>query len=43
MPGKKYENYVQKGRPWWKIITGFLFSNVGMFFLNILFAIIGKF
>ena len=29
MPGKKYEVFVQKGRPWWKIVTGILFSNLG--------------
>ena len=29
MAGKKYEVYVQKGRPWWKLITGILFSHLG--------------
>ena len=38
MAGKKYEDYVQKGRPvWdpvWKIITGILFSHImGLFVL----------
>ena len=39
MAGKKYEDYVQKGRPvWapvWKIITGILFSHMGLFVLAI--------
>ena len=29
MAGKKNEVYVQKGRPWWKLITGILFSHLG--------------
>lgn len=41
MPGKKYEVYVQKGRPWWKIITGILFSHLGLFFLCISFGALG--
>ena len=35
MAGKKYEVYVQKGRPIWKIITGILFSHMGLFVLAI--------
>jgi len=35
MAGKKYEVYVQKGRPVWKIITGILFSHMGLFVLAI--------
>jgi len=41
MPGKKYEVYVQKGRPWWKIVTGVLFSNLGLFVICILYAVAG--
>ena len=42
MAGKKYEVYVQKGRPWWKILTGLIFSHLGLFFICILYAVVGK-
>ncbi|TRY67796.1 hypothetical protein TCAL_15883 [Tigriopus californicus] len=41
MPSKKYEVYVQKGRPWYKIISGILFSHLGLFVLCILYGVIG--
>ena len=41
MAGKKYEVYVQKGRPWWKILTSILFSHLGLFVLCILYGVIG--
>lgn len=34
MPGKKYEVFVKKGRPIWKIFTGILFSHFGLFILS---------
>ena len=42
MAGKRYEDYVKKGRPWWKILLSIALSNVGMGFLCILYAVIGK-
>lgn len=35
MGGKAYEVYVQKGTPMWKVVTGILFSHVGLFVLVI--------
>ena len=43
MAGKKYEDYVQKGKPWWKIILAIFISNVGMAFLCITFAGFGDY
>ena len=42
MPGKRYEVYVQEGKPWYKIVSGILFSHVGLFLLCILYASLGK-
>lgn len=42
MAGKKYEIYVQKGRPWWKILTGILFSHLGLFFICIIYGVAGE-
>lgn len=39
--GKKYEVYVQKGRPWYNILSGILFSHLGLFILCILYAVLG--
>ena len=43
MAGKKYEVYVQKGRPVWKIITGILFSHMGLFVLAIGYGALGAY
>ena len=43
MAGKKYEVYVQKGRPVWKIITGILFSHMGLFVLAIGYGAVGAY
>jgi hypothetical protein len=43
MPGKKYELFVQKGRPISKIITGILFSHLGLFTLCLSYGALGKF
>lgn len=42
MAGKKYEVYVQKGKPWYKHVTGILFSQLGLFFLCLIYAVGGK-
>ena len=42
MAGRKYEVYVQKGRPWYKIVSGILFSHVGLFVLCIIYAVGGQ-
>jgi len=31
--GKQYELYVQKGQPFWKVLTNILFSHVGLLVL----------
>jgi len=41
MGGKAYEVYVQKGTPMWKVVTGVLFSHVGLFVLVIGYAVGG--
>ena len=41
MAGKKYEVYVHKGRPIYKIITGILFSHAGLFVLAIGYGALG--
>jgi len=43
MGGTSYEAYVQKGTPWWKVITTVLFSHVGLFVLVIAYAVGGAF
>ena len=43
MAGKKYEVYVQKGKPVWKILTGILFSNAGLFVLAIGYGAFGAY
>jgi hypothetical protein len=43
MAGRKYEDFVQKGRPIWKIITGILFSHLGLFVLCLSYGALGKF
>ena len=43
MAGRKYEVYVQKGRPWYKIASGILFSHLGLFILCICYAVGGEF
>ena len=43
MPGTKYEVYVHKGRPIWKIITGILFSHVGLFVLCMGYGALGAY
>ena len=42
MGGELYEVYVQKGTPWWKVITTVLFSHVGLVILVIGYAVGGK-
>ena len=39
--GKQYELYVQKGQPFWKVLTNILFSHVGLFVLVIGYCIGG--
>jgi len=39
--GKQYEVYVQKGTPLWKVVTGVLFSHVGLFVLVIGYCVVG--
>ena len=39
--GKQYDIYVQKGTPLWKVVTGVLFSHVGLFVLVIAYCVIG--
>jgi len=39
--GKQYELYVQKGQPFWKVITNILFSHVGLLVLVIGYAVAG--
>ena len=41
--GKQYDVYVQKGTPLWKVVTGVLFSHVGLFVLVIAYCIVGKY
>ena len=43
MAGKKYEVYVHKGRPIWKIFTGILFSHFGLFILSIGYGALGAY
>jgi len=43
MGGEQYEVYVQKGTPWWKVITTVLFSHVGLVILVIGYAVGGAF
>ena len=40
--GKQYEVFVHKGRPVWKIITGILFSHMGLFVLCIGYGAAGR-
>ena len=40
--GKQYEVYVQKGQPFYKILTNILFSHVGLLFLVLAYAFGGK-
>ena len=42
MAGKQYEVYVHKGKPIWKIITGILFSHLGLFVLCIGYGAMGE-
>ena len=42
MAGRKYEVYVQKGKPWYKILSNILFSQAGLFFLCLGYAIGGE-
>jgi hypothetical protein len=42
MAGKRYEVYVQKGKPWYKYVSSVIFSQVGLLILCIAYAIIGK-
>ncbi len=42
MAGKKYEVFVQKGKPWYKHVTGILFSQLGLFFLCVIYAVGGE-
>jgi hypothetical protein len=39
---KNYEYYVRKGRPWYKIILGFLASHFGLFMACLVYAIAGQ-
>ncbi len=41
MAGKKYEVFVQKGKPWYKHVTGILFSQLGLFVLCVIYAVGG--
>jgi len=43
MAGTKYEVYVHKGRPIWKIVTGILFSHMGLFVLCIGYGALGAY
>ena len=43
MAGTKYEVYVHKGRPIYKIITGILFSHLGLFVLCIGYGALGAY
>ena len=40
--GKQYELYVQKGQPFWKVITNILFSHVGLLVLVIGYSVAGN-
>jgi len=39
--GKQYELYVQKGQPFWKVITNILFSHVGLLVLVLGYCVAG--
>ena len=41
--GKQYELYVQKGQPFWKVITNILFSHVGLLVLVLGYCVAGIF
>ena len=41
--GKPYEGYVQKAKPWWKVITGILFSNAGLFIVSMAYGALGAY
>ena len=40
--GKQYELYVQKGQPFWKVLTNILFSHVGLLVLVIGYCVAGE-
>ena len=42
MAGKQYDDYVQKGRPWYKIFLELCLSNVGLLFCVIIYAVLGN-
>jgi hypothetical protein len=42
MAGKRYADYVKKGRTWWQIILDTLLSNVGLGILCFCFAGLGN-
>jgi hypothetical protein len=42
MPAKQYEVFVQKGRPWYKIVSSLVFSHTGLFVVCMVYAVGGK-
>ena len=42
MAGKQYDDYVQKGRPWYKLVLEICLSNVGLLFCVMLYAVVGN-
>ena len=43
MFSRKYKVYFDKtSSPWYTVVSGWIFSNFGMFCINLLYAILGK-